>query len=714
MSPRVSKAASQSRWFRAAVLLSVVGLGIAILAIPLAARASAIPEDRLPPGGMFHAGVPGGIPSDYEGFCNVAVHIPGSGLKAIGDGVNDDSVAINEALNLCPARHFVYVPAGTYRISHTIRFPPRAVVLRGAGSQNDATHTNLLCYGVGAAVSMNGKLRFGGWLSNIKDGYYSGSTDLTFSNRLETLSLSAGDILVVAEEFDPKLGTTEGGSLESTVGRLPAGRFRWSPSHSMQGAFYVGAKDAGIPRIVAANVRQVFCSPKPGVETLLVHAIRFPLSQGQWVLGDHDSLGFKTLYVRLKDDIDPASLPAVGTDGAPEGGIWYNSGISWGGVHLSPTGPYVHCGQGFKVVSTTGPRVKLDRPFYWTFSGNGITAVRYSPGGTGMGLENLCIQVMQAKPTGDAVLVQSTMDSWVKNVEVKNASRNFIIASNTLDCEFRHNYVHEPWDSQGGSGYGIRMLGWNFNNLIEDNIAYSCRHSYEMDGMNAGHIFGYNFSLDPNDNTNGILQPAKNDGYLYQDFLTHGSNPRFCLFEGNVGARAYCDFVHGSANNLVFFRNHFRLHEGHILEYAFYKGSETVDFDRWNNQMTVVGNILGYPAMQADQMAGNGRPMEYEGSYRSIYRLGYNADDNARAISDSAPKATLIRNGNFDYVNNAVVWEPAISDHYIPDSCYLTNKPVWFGQLHWPAVDPTNAPTSEETSLLPIIPAMCRFLGFAH
>lgn len=697
-----------------AVLLWTIGLFSTIIAIPQDLHASVIPEDRLPPSGMFHAGISGGIPANYTEFCDVTDHIPGSQIRALRDGVNDDSGAINAALDRCPAGQFVFLPAGTYRISDTIRFPARAVVLRGAGSQSDAARTNLLCYGTGAAVSMNGKLRFGGWLSTIRDGFSIGSKVLTFSSRLETFSLSAGDILVVAEDCDPQLGTTVGGRLESLAGRLPAARFQWTASHSAQGAYYVSASGGADPKIAEAKIRQVFYSPNPGVEAILARAHSSSLTPSEWTFGNQDSLGFSTLYVRLPGDVNPASLPPVGTDGAPEGGVWYNSGIAWGGTYLSAKGLYAHNGQGFKVVSRSGTTVTLDRPFYWSFKGNAITAILYTPGGTGMGLEDLCIQVMQAKPSNDAVVVQNTTDSWVKNVEVKNASKNFIVATNTIDCEFRHNYVHEPWDSQGGSGYGIRMLGWNFNNLVEDNIAYSCRHSYVMDGINTGHVFGYNLSLDPNNNTNGRLPAVGNDGYLYQDFLTHGSNPCFCLYEGNVGARAYCDFVHGSANNLVFFRNHFRLHEGHILSYVFYKGSETVDFDRWNDYMTVVGNILGYPAMQADQMARNGRPMEYEGSYRAIYRLGYNADDNARVVSDTTPKATLLRHGNFDYVNNAVVWDPAIPDHHLPDSYYLNGKPAWFGNLRWPATEPTNAPTSEEMSLLPTIPAMERFLNAPH
>jgi hypothetical protein len=653
---------------------------------------------------MFQAGVPRGIPANYTQFCDVTVSIPGSSLLAKGDGSTDDSAAINAALELCPSRHFVFVPAGTYRISSTIRFPARSVALRGAGSQSDAKRTSLLCYGIGQAVYMNGKMRFGGVIENLRSGYVAGSTSLKFSSFMDSTGLSVGDILLVTENYDPDDGPTLGGNLESSYGRFPESRFRWNLSNSQSGAYFISAAAGKDPKLSAAKVRQVFYSPWAGTESILKPATRLPIAPGEWSFADADSLGFRTLYVRLPDDIDPRTLSKPGTDGVPDGGVWYNPGISWGGVHLSANGTYAHEGQAFRITSITGATVNLDRPFYWTHKDHGIVAIAYRAGAPGMGLEDLCIKVMQAKPQADAVLVQWTEDSWVRNVEINNSANNFIVASDTIDCEFRHNYVHEPWNSQGGSGYGIRLIGWNCNDLVEDNIAYSCRHSYVIDGINTGHVIGYNFSLDPNDNANGVLHPAKNHGYLYQDFLTHGSSPRFCLYEGNVGARAYCDFVHGSARDLIYFRNKFRLQEGHILEYGI--GATVVNFDRWNNNMTVVGNILGYPAMQADM----GRyPMTYEGHVRAIYRLGYNADDNQKCICDDRPKATLFRHGNFDYVNNAVVWDPATPDHRLPASLYLRAKPAWFKDLRWPPVNPEMAPQSEASSLVPTIPAMRRF-----
>jgi hypothetical protein len=681
-----------------------------------AAAAGIIPPDRLPPGGVFQAGVPGGVPKDYAEYCDVTVRIPGSALRAAADGVSDDSDAINAALGLCPAKHYVFLPAGNYRINHTLRFPNRSVVLRGAGSQTDPSHTNILCYAAGTAVSMDGRIQFGGWFGNLVSGYDVGSTALTFSSRWEIVGMSVGDLLLVVEDYDAGSGVTVGGAAQSNAGRFPRTKYQWKASPSVVDSYYVEAAGGGNPHLTKDKVRQVFYSPKAGTEAILTPTTASKLTAGQWCFGDFDSLGFGSLYVCLPGKVSPATLPAPGTDGAPDGGVWYNPGIQWGGANLSPAGPYVHDGQGFRIKSVRGATVTLDRPFYWSFSGKRAVALLYKPGpGTGMGLEDLGIQVMQARPSADAVVVQRTVGSWVRNVEVKNASKNFILATNTMDCEFRHNYVHEPWDAQGGSGYGFRLLGWNFNNLVEDNIAYFCRHSYVLDGMDTGCVVSYNFSLDPNDNANGTLpsslkNPVPNKGYLYQDFLTHGSNPRFCLWEGNVGGRAYCDFVHGSANYLTYFRNHFRLQEGHILAYTLYLGSEIVDFDRWNYYMSVVGNILGYPAMQADQLAESGHGMVSEGHYRAIYRLGYNADDNANVVSDLMPKATLLRHGNYDYVNNAVVWDPSVADHNLPDSLYLNGKPDWFGSLRWPPVDPMNAPVSEQDSLTPVIPAMYRFM----
>jgi hypothetical protein len=67
----------------------------------------------------------------------------------------------------------------------------------------------------------------------------------------------------------------------------------------------------------------------------------------------------------------------------------------------------------------------------------------------------------------------------------------------------------------------------------------------------------------------------------------------------------------------------------------------------------------------------------------------------------------LIRHGNFDYVSENTFWEPDITNHTIPNSYYLTEKPDFFsdapwGDTPWPVIGP-------DISYSGIIPAQQRF-----
>jgi hypothetical protein len=81
--------------------------------------ANVIPATSLPATGTYQgiAGVPGGIDqysTNYSMFCNVRVFIPGTTNIAYGDGVHDDSAALNFAIKAAPNGTYVYLPAGTY------------------------------------------------------------------------------------------------------------------------------------------------------------------------------------------------------------------------------------------------------------------------------------------------------------------------------------------------------------------------------------------------------------------------------------------------------------------------------------------------------------------------------------------------------------------------------------------------------------------------
>jgi len=67
---------------------------------------------------------------------------------------------------------------------------------------------------------------------------------------------------------------------------------------------------------------------------------------------------------------------------------------------------------------------------------------------------------------------------------------------------------------------------------------------------------------------------------------------------------------------------------------------------------------------------------------------------------------TTLRHGNFDYVTNSVIWDPSISNHTLPPSLYLSQKPAFFNAgsgYAWPWVNPTGTPQ------LATLPAKARF-----
>ena len=87
-------------------------------------------------------------------------------------------------------------------------------------------------------------------------------------------------------------------------------------------------------------------------------------------------------------------------------------------------------------------------------------------------------------------------------------------------------------------------------------------------------------------------------------------------------------------------------------------------------------------------------------SQKTIWHLGYGGPGGA---GHTLVKDTLLRHGNWDSVTNSVIWDPAIADHSLPASLYLSAKPSWWGTLPWPAIGPDLTPMAGK------IPAQLRF-----
>jgi hypothetical protein len=117
--------------------------------LPLYGQASSPPPD--PPSGIViptennidwsAKGVSGGRPADYTVFANVT----DAPYNATGDGVTDDTTAIQDCIDACPAGQQVYIPTGNYVISSDLDILGKGIQIKGDGPGN----TRILYSGVG-------------------------------------------------------------------------------------------------------------------------------------------------------------------------------------------------------------------------------------------------------------------------------------------------------------------------------------------------------------------------------------------------------------------------------------------------------------------------------------------------------------------------------------------------------------------------------------
>jgi len=117
-----------------------------------------------------------GIPSRTSIFCNVKTGIPGSSLLARGDGVQDDTAALQAAINACPAGQVVLVPQGTYRISGILQIS-KGIVVRGEGPNKTRiiNYSNNWIFRIsGSGINPNPK--------NVLSGFQKGSDTVTVSD----------------------------------------------------------------------------------------------------------------------------------------------------------------------------------------------------------------------------------------------------------------------------------------------------------------------------------------------------------------------------------------------------------------------------------------------------------------------------------------------------------------------------------------------------
>ena len=520
-------------------------------------------------------GIPGGIPARTVVFCNPTVSIPGTNRVAKGDGVTDDFIAIQTALNRCPPNQVVFLPVGTFRVTSTLTIGS-PIVLRGAGMKL----TRLLL----DSTSANGVVNIG------VAGYYAGP--------------------------DMQYNITNGYTKGSSVLTLD---------------FNLGG--------LADWIRPPIGSP-----------------------------------IAVYQDNDPSLVDL--------------NGCTWCGLYGAVMTQLT------VITNYVGNMVFVDPPLYWNHIPSRKPRVNWLRAYLqGAGLENMTVETKNYNGAADSVTFQATKNCWARGVEVYHSAKSFFIFRDSVADEIRECYVHEPFNNAGGSGYGYHIFGVNSAHLIENNIAYQCRHSFVLEGGGSGCVIAYNYSKD----AWSTVSPT----FVYNDLITHGAHPFYNLYEGNHLHKWAEDRVHGSASHNTAFRNQMTAGLDSTTR-KYDTGFWPLSIEPTNYYMNAVGNVLGFYQMITNTAAPNGLPWVYEGSDSSVFRLGYDGEG-AIAISDSVANTATFRNGNYDYFTKSTVWAATSTDHTLPPSLYLTAKPGWWDTSAWPPFGPETAP------LVGVLPAQRKF-----
>jgi hypothetical protein len=347
---------------------------------------------------------------------------------------------------------------------------------------------------------------------------------------------------------------------------------------------------------------------------------------------------------------------------------------------------YEGFGQLVEISGINGNTLSFDRPLYYDYSAYSPRIVKRGPFINLSGIEDMSIEFNNAATAGGHLIrFWYAKNCWVRNCELAKTRAHGIYARYSRSCEFVGNYAHHGVSYVGGASYLFSFADYNSDHLVYDNIARHGRHHIVFEGGGQGCVIAYNYSLDTCGDT---------VGWLFSDLGLHGRHPYMNLWEGNYAGGLEFDSIHGSSSHNVVLRNAFSGRGVNDNAPGGYTNARIcVKIAKASVYHSLLGNVLGYSGCAADGYTYShyeqylyDRYMEYIGA----------TGDTASLVSINPqfslpwpyPEATMLRHGNYDYVNGAVTWNPGIASHAIPDSLYLSAKPSWFGLLDWPPIGP--------------------------
>lgn len=354
-----------------------------------------------------------------------------------------------------------------------------------------------------------------------------------------------------------------------------------------------------------------------------------------------------------------------------------------------------------QIASISGTTVTFTTPFhisYRTARQAQLTTFPYTFT-TNAGVESL---TMSGGDDGNIRFLWASR-SWAKNIESTNWLNEGIAINHSFGIELRDSYLHDAaWPSPGGGGYAISFSNGSSEALIENNISVRANKVMVARCSGAGSVVGYNY-LD--------------EGYIdysprWIEVHLNGSHmvgPHHMLFEGNYAPNYDSDKTHGNSVYHTVFRNHLRgiragpftSVSGTVINDAVSGGGPmrcagVAAYSYWHS---FVGNVLGASGQMGGWVLTSGNM-----DSKAIWLLGW--DDWSPNPVDPNVAARTLRDGNYDYLTNAIHWDgiggAGSTSATLPSSLYMPGKPVFFGANTWPWVNPNAGVTYT-------LPAKARF-----
>jgi hypothetical protein len=319
------------------------------------------------------------------------------------------------------------------------------------------------------------------------------------------------------------------------------------------------------------------------------------------------------------------------------------------------------------------------------------------------GLEN--VKVVGADD--GAVRIQWCSQCWVKQVDISVWGGEGVSLENSFRPVLRDSYIHDAAVPEpGGGAYAISLCCGASEALVENNIVVRTNKDIVARSSGAGSVVGYNYMDESYIDYNGAwIEVGVNGSHLV------GSHQ--ILFEGNYSHNYDSDMTHGNSIYMTVFRNHLRGIRAPFTNQA--DGTTINDasdlpgptngpkrcaggqaYSYWHS---FAGNVLGLSGAMTgwvyETTFANGTP--------GIWLLGW--DSLSPYPVDANVKSTAYRHGNWDYVQNAITWDPTNPNHTLPNSLYLSAAPTFFtgGASTWPWVQP------DQPTKLFTLPAKARF-----